>query len=212
MRTLYRAGLTARECPSQRCGACNIQRTICLDGQPLNTSARATIRPIAKADFPLVAELAHEIWCAHYITIITKAQIDYMLAGRFSPENLHRYIDASDRWMEVLDLQGKLVGYCSYAFTSTAHEMKLEQLYLLPSLHGQGLGKLMLDHVERRTISLECDSLVLQVNKRNEKAIKVYRRGGFAVREEVVVDIGNGFVMDDYIMSKRLIDQRDKAR
>jgi ribosomal protein S18 acetylase RimI-like enzyme len=47
--------------------------------------------------------------------------------------------------------------------------------------------------------------LILQVNKRNEKAIKLYRRAGFAVREEIVVDIGGGFVMDDYVMEKRLV-------
>lgn len=45
---------------------------------------------------------------------------------------------------------------------------------------------------------------MLQVNKRNEKAIRVYRGAGYGVREEVVVDIGSGFVMDDYIMEKRL--------
>jgi ribosomal protein S18 acetylase RimI-like enzyme len=62
----------------------------------------------------------------------------------------------------------------------------------------------MLGHVERRALDRGSRTLILQVNKRNEKAIKLYRRSGFAIREEVVVDIGGGFVMDDYVMAKRL--------
>jgi len=164
----------------------------------------ATIRPLEPRDFATVAALARTIWLAHYTTMITQAQIEYMLGGRFAPENLRRYLGAHDRWMDVLEAAHGLIGYCSYALTPAPGELKLEQLYLLPDLHGRGLGKRMLDHVERRAAELGCRVLVLQVNKRNEKAIKAYRRAAFSVREEVVVDIGQGYVMDDYIMEKRL--------
>jgi diamine N-acetyltransferase len=166
------------------------------------------IEPLRSMDFEPLAELAKSIWLAHYITIITREQIDYMLDGRFTADNLRRYLDANDRWMDVLRLDDRQVGYCSYALTGgpdpANSEMKLEQLYLLPELHGRGLGKAMLDHVEQRAIQQCCNTLMLQVNKRNEKAIRVYDRAGFKVREEVVVEIGNGFVMDDFIMAKQL--------
>jgi hypothetical protein len=35
-------------------------------------------------------------------------------------------------------------------------------------------------------------------------AISFYQRLGFAVREAVVFEIGNGFVIDDYVMEKPL--------
>jgi ribosomal protein S18 acetylase RimI-like enzyme len=164
----------------------------------------ATIRPLEPRDFAKVAALARTIWLAHYTAIITKAQIEYMLGGRFTPDNLSRYLGANDRWMEVLERNGELIGYCSYALTPTPGEMKLEQLYLIPDLHGRGLGKLMLDHVERRSVALGCSVLMLTVNKQNDKALKAYRRAAFSVRAEIVVDIGQGYVMDDYIMEKRL--------
>jgi ribosomal protein S18 acetylase RimI-like enzyme len=170
----------------------------------LSTRTDAVIRPLETADFEAVAKLAHTIWSAHYITMITQAQIDYMLAGRFTAENLMRYVDSDVRWMEVLEVGGELVGYCSYACTDRASEIKLEQLYLLPTLHGKGLGSHLLHHVERRAQTLGAETLFLQVNKQNEKAIRAYRRNGFDVREEIVLDIGNGYVMDDYIMQKRL--------
>ena len=163
-----------------------------------------TIRPLRADDFAPLSELAQQIWREHYSTIISLEQIAYMLQGRFTAANLQRYLDSNERWFDLLELNGELVGYCSYARTDVPTEMKLEQLYLLPRLHGQGLGKRMLNHVERRSTSLGCDSLMLQVNKRNDKAIQVYRRAGFGLREEVAVDIGAGFVMDDFILTKGL--------
>jgi ribosomal protein S18 acetylase RimI-like enzyme len=163
------------------------------------------LRPLEERDFDAVAAVARSIWLAHYTTLITTAQIEYMLGGRFAPDNLRLYLRAEDRWMDLLEVDGELAGYCSYALTSEIEEMKLEQLYLAPHLHGLGLGASMLRHVERRAFDRGSRTLILQVNKRNEKAIKLYRRAGFAVREEVVVDIGGGFVMDDYVMEKRLV-------
>ena len=44
----------------------------------------------------------------------------------------------------------------------------------------------------------------LTVNKGNTDSIAVYLKSGFVVREEAVFDIGSGYVMDDYVMEKRL--------
>jgi len=163
------------------------------------------IRPLEERDFASVTDLARTIWLAHYVTMISTEQIEYMLRGRFTHENLRRYLDSRERWMDVLECNGRLVGYCSYALTSAPGEIKLEQLYLLPELHGRGLGKHMLDHVERRALQLGGRSLLLQVNKRNEKGLALYRRASFTVREEIVFDVGQGFVMDDYVMAKPLV-------
>ena len=47
-------------------------------------------------------------------------------------------------------------------------------------------------------------TLMLNVNKHNTQAIRAYEKHGFAIRDAVVVDIGGGFVMDDYVMAKRI--------
>lgn len=164
----------------------------------------ATLAPLERADFETIAALARTIWFAHYTSIISKEQIEYMLGGRFTAANLARYLGAPDRWMHVLRVDGEVVGYSSHALTTTPREMKLEQLYLLPALHGRGLGKLMMEHIETHARELGCDTLMLQVNKRNTTAASVYFHSGFKVREEIVIDIGNGYVMDDYILAKPL--------
>ena len=42
------------------------------------------------------------------------------------------------------------------------------------------------------------------VNKHNDLAIRAYRAKGFQTIDAVETDIGNGFVMDDFIMEKRV--------
>ncbi|MGC0155186.1 GNAT family N-acetyltransferase [Chromobacterium vaccinii] len=166
----------------------------------------ATIRfdSLGPDDFAAVAELAGEIWHRHFIGMISREQIAYMLAGRYTPEKLGRYLGAPDRWFRLLRVDGGLCGYCSYALSPRPGEMKLEQLYLSEDRRGQGLGGRMMDEVEAAARAGGCDTLMLTVNRHNVGAIDVYLRRGFAVREEVAADIGNGFVMDDYVMEKRL--------
>jgi len=182
--------------------------------QPQLAFTDARLNALTAADFETFARMAETIWRAHYTRIIGSAQIDYMLAGRYTPEKLRLYLNADDRWLMLLRIDDRAVGYCSYALADDPgemkpteikpSEMKLEQLYLLPELHGQGLGKLMLHHVEEQARVRGRRTLMLQTNKRNDIAIAFYRKAGFTVREEAVFDVGGGFVMDDYVMEKVL--------
>jgi GNAT superfamily N-acetyltransferase len=160
--------------------------------------------PLGPDDFATIASLGERIWRQHYASMISLEQIDYMLAGRYTPEKLAAYVGASDRWMYVVrDDDGAPIGYLSYKQLS-ADEVKLEQLYLLAERRGGGLGGRMITHVEDHARALGCARLMLTVNKQNRDSIAVYERRGFAVRESAVFDIGGGYVMDDYVMEKRL--------
>jgi len=165
----------------------------------------AVLQPLAAADFAPLAALAETIWRQHFQRFISVAQIEYMLAGRYTAGNLGKYLDAPDRWLDVLWLDGERVGYCSHAGTAISTEMRLEQLYVLSALHGRGLGGLMMRHVEAHARELGMHTLILTVNRHNANSIAVYRHAGFTVREEKCFDIGNGYVMDDYVMEKRLV-------
>jgi ribosomal protein S18 acetylase RimI-like enzyme len=80
--------------------------------------------------------------------------------------------------------------------------MKLEQLYLLESFRGKGLGRLMIRRVDTVARVKNLQSIILQVNKQNADSISIYRKAEFQVRESAIFDIGNGYFMDDYIMQK----------
>lgn len=162
------------------------------------------IDPLSESDFDTVAQLADTIWRSHYMLMISIAQIDYMLAGRYVPERLRHYIDSQERWLWLLRVDGVPAGYCSCSLGDDAGEMKLEQLYLLSEHKGRGFGGRMLRHVEENTRALGRSRLYLTVNKGNTDSIAMYSKSGFAVREEAVFDIGNGYVMDDHVMEKKL--------
>jgi GNAT superfamily N-acetyltransferase len=83
--------------------------------------------------------------------------------------------------------------------------MKLHKLYLLPEYHGTGIGARALAAVEQTARDNAATALVLNVNRHNLKAIRAYERAGWHVAEEVVADIGNGYVMDDFVMTKQLL-------
>ena len=174
----------------------------------LEHSSGRMLAPVTETDFSALRALAETIWRQHYASIISVAQIEYMLAVRFSQDALREYTSAAGKWLELLLVSGRAVGYCGYELASDGGEpscspaMKLGQLYLLESHRGLGLGRSMLHHIEGRTRENGGPVLWLQVNKRNTEAIGFYRSAGFEVLREAVMDIGGGFVMDDYLMAK----------
>lgn len=164
-----------------------------------NEIVRAT-----EAGLPAISELAGVIWRACYPGIITSEQIDYMLARMYSLDVLRDEIRSQGICYDRLLLDGELAGFASYGPTSEPGVIKLHKLYLLPELHGRGLGSRLLQHVEREVRTGGARRLILSVNKRNANAIAAYQRNGFRIVESVVTDIGGDFVMDDYIMAKEL--------
>lgn len=160
---------------------------------------------LTEDEFPVVRELAQTIWRQHYVGIISREQIEYMLAGRLSDDALRDNLQAPDKWLDLLRLSDIPVGYCGYELSRDAPDaLKVGQLYVLENHREKGLGRFMLGSVGRRARELDRLTLILQVNKRNTGAIGFYQRAGFEVVQEAVFDIGAGFVMDDYVMAKRV--------
>lgn len=160
-----------------------------------------SIVPATPADIPLLQQLARRIWLAHYPGIITVEQIEYMLARGYAAEVIKREMtEEGITWLKVVD-DGNAIGFAAFG-PYGEQQIKLHKLYLDVGRHGQGIGSAVLREVEQQIASTGATSIVLNVNKYNHKAIKSYQRNGYQVAEEVVNDIGNGFVMDDYVMKK----------
>lgn len=170
-----------------------------------STDRSVTLEPVGEGEFAILRELSGAIWRRHYPAMISTAQIEYMLARRFADDLLREICGAADRWLELLRVDSVPVGYCGYELSRERPEaMRLGQLYLLEGHRGRGLGRLMLRRVEDRARGAGRSSIVLQVNRNNADAIRFYRGRGFTVVREAVFDIGSGFVMDDFVMEKRV--------
>jgi ribosomal protein S18 acetylase RimI-like enzyme len=162
------------------------------------------ILPVAEEHLPAIAELAGIIWRACYPGIISPAQIEFMLEQMYSIERLRDEIQRSGICYRRMLVDNELAGFASFGPTEEPHTSKLHKLYLHPKYHHQGLGTLLLQQCERELRAAGVRKLILAVNKQNSKAIHVYQQNGFTIAQSVVVDIGGGFVMDDYVMEKQL--------
>src|SRR6185369_14231505 len=149
-----------------------------------------------------IAALAGVIWRSCYPGIISGAQIEYMLQRIYDPAVMRREIEGGVEYFRAT-AEGELRGFAACGPDSPG-TYKLHKLYVHPDAQGQGVGRALLSRVEERARAGGAHTLILNVNKRNERAIQVYRRQGFQAIESVVVDIGGGFVMDDFVMGKGL--------
>ena len=165
---------------------------------------RARVARAAESDLAAVAELARVIWRKHYPGIISHEQIEYMLALGYSFDALRSFITDGGAGLDLAYVGEKLAGFAGYYRPGPPDELKLDKLYVHQDHHGRGVGSRLIAHVERAASEQGRPTLILNVNKQNTKAIRIYESKGFAIREPVVVDIGGGFVMDDYVMMKRL--------
>ena len=170
------------------------------------SNEKAHISAVSEHDVDAVARLAREIWYLHYPGIITVSQIDYMLDQRYQPAAIASQIKSNEAWWDKVATGSTLAGFAGYEPGSDAVSVKLDKLYIHPRVQGRGFGYALVQHVEARSRERGFSRLYLQVNKGNTASIAFYRRAGFAVTETVIVDIGNGYVMDDFVMSKQLGD------
>ena len=152
-------------------------------------------------DFDRIARLADIIWREHYTPIIGKAQVAYMLEHFQSGDAIARQV--ADGMVYFLIQEGSTpVGYL--AIQKRGQELFLSKVYLLREYRGLGIGKKAMDFIVEKAREFQCDRIALTVNKNNDLSIKAYEKMGFENKGALVTDIGEGFVMDDYLMVNSL--------
>ena len=148
-----------------------------------------------------VAALADEIWNEHFPPIIGQAQVDYMLENLQSAPAISRQIAGGYEYY-LVNLEGRPAGYLALVPSVDEGAVQLSKLYVRSEHRGGGLGKAIIDFAERRCAELGARTLWLTVNQHNAGPIAFYERRGFTRDGELVMDIGGGFVMQDYKMVK----------
>lgn len=163
------------------------------------------IREAGTEDIPVIRSIAHEAWPhAYFPSILGTEQLAYMLRLLYSEKALTDAMTKKNQHFFLLEEGGTALGFTSctphHARSTVTH---LNKLYVLPSVLGTGAGKRLLQHVVRYAANEGDKVIELNVNKRN-KAIGFYEHQGFRIVREEVIDIGQGYVMDDYVMGRQL--------
>lgn len=158
---------------------------------------KVILQPAGIEDIPKIYKLAEEIWNDHYVSIIGKEQVDYMLDKFYSPAYMLKSMNAGEKY--YLILYGKnLIGYLAFSALKNG-EWFMNKFYLKQNNQRSGLGTEALRIWEEMTSP---NLLRLQVNRKNYKSINFYFKNGFYIHDIGDFDIGNGFSMDDFIMIK----------
>ena len=174
-------------------------------------------------DLQTVAQAAHDIWFEYWPALIGQAQTEYMVKNMQSLEAIRRDIfETGYRYWLLYDGAGTLVGYTSalaedfsddpFGPEAVKHgreiskravrRLFISKIYLYAKERGKHYASRVIEFYEQLCRDEDLQAMYLTVNRGNALAIRAYLGRGFETIEEVAADIGEGFVMDDYIMSK----------
>ncbi|ACU02317.1 GNAT family N-acetyltransferase [Pedobacter heparinus] len=161
------------------------------------------LRKAKEQDIPSIQNIANKTWPEAYGDMISKEQISYMLDKMYNKGELLSQFQQGHIFL-IAEEDDKDLGFAGFSVIDSKNQVyKLHKLYILPQMHGMGVGKLLINEVVNVIKKAGGKYLQLNVN-RNNKAVRFYETAGFKIKETVDLDIGNGFLMNDYVMEKRL--------
>ncbi len=160
------------------------------------------VRVVTKEQIQTLANLAKLIWTSHYTPIIGKNQVDYMVEKYQSVKAILEQIENENYLYFLLYQNREPAGY--FSFKLDENEVFLSKLYVKAELRKKGLGRKAMTFIQNITAENCLKNIRLTVNKNNKDSISAYLKLGFENVGPLVTDIGNGFVMDDYVLRKTL--------
>lgn len=175
------------------------------------------IVPATPADYATIQSIAHRTWPDTFGAILSPTQIAYMLNMMYSEAAIVEQVGKGHVFHILLAESGESsagyigtgfkkyvpVGYVSHQLDYLPGTTKIHKIYLLPTTQGKGYGRALIDHVERSARAADQATLRLDVNYQNA-AVGFYEYLGFRKIERCNTDIGNGYLMEDWIMEKPL--------
>jgi ribosomal protein S18 acetylase RimI-like enzyme len=147
-----------------------------------------------------VQHIAHQTWPLTFKDILTPEQIQYMLEWMYNLDTLKQQFHEGQQFYAVKE-NDRFIGFTAIELHHPEREnVKIHKLYVLPEFHGKGIGLALVDQVKVVALSEKMKTILLNVNRFNS-AVSFYEKYGFRTVKEEVIDIGNGFVMDDFVMA-----------
>ncbi|WP_297516222.1 GNAT family N-acetyltransferase [Flavobacterium sp.] len=161
------------------------------------------IRPATPDDCIVIQTLAHQIWPEVYASILSPAQLSYMLDMFYALEALQRQMAAGQQFL-ILEDNHVAQGFAAYQLDYTPGVTQLHKLYVRTAQQHKGWGSALLEAIEQRAIQSGQHTLRLNVNRFNNAQF-FYQKKGFQTVETIDIPIGEGYLMEDFVMEKKLL-------
>ena len=160
------------------------------------------IEKYTEEHFSSVRAIAKEVWPNVYGTILSAAQLDYMMEMMYSVAALQNQVNKLQHHFIVAKENEECIGFASFEYNyKETNATKIHKIYIYTHQQGKGIGTQLINYIACEAKSAAQNALLLNVN-RNNTALDFYRRLGFVVQKEEDIPIGNGFLMEDYVMEK----------
>lgn len=157
------------------------------------------IRLLKRDELYMVQDVAHATWPSTFAEILTLEQIEYMLDWMYNNQRLVENLELGHEFYGFFE-NDKVVGFMEVEPSIQASSvLKIHKLYVLPSLQGSGIGRQLILQAITSAKVHKNNSVTLNVNRFN-KAVTFYQKIGFSILKEEDISIGNGFLMEDYVM------------
>ena len=151
--------------------------------------------PATPSDIPTIYQLAVKIWNHHYVPIVGRDQVEYMLAKIYSTEDLMQQMTEKKHQFYLIEIDEYVCGFIS---VSGEEDMFIHKFYIDQDVQGKGYGaetfRVLLN------LYLSAKSFNLTVNRSNYKSINFYFKLGFKIDRVADFDIGQGYFMNDFVM------------
>ncbi|WP_291285440.1 GNAT family N-acetyltransferase [Flavobacterium sp.] len=162
-----------------------------------------TISEATVSDIKLIQKIVHITWPITYGEILTKEQLVYMLDLFYSEEALTDQLIKKEQLFYRIDENDTNIGFIGIEHNYKGKAVtKIHKIYLLPETQGKGIGKKVIEEIEKLGAENNSQALSLNVNRFNT-ALGFYKKIGFEIIGESDLDIGNGYLMEDYVMEKK---------
>jgi GNAT superfamily N-acetyltransferase len=155
------------------------------------------------SDFKTIQDIAYQTWPIAYGEILSQPQLDYMLESFYNEATLKESIVNQGHHFILAQEGADTLGFASFEHFSIKKETKIHKIYILPSAQGKGVGKALINYVVNEARKQGSLTLCLNVNRFN-KVIAFYEKMGFSIRSEVNIELEHGYLMEDYVMEKKL--------
>ncbi len=163
-----------------------------------------SIRKAETNDCTLIRELASQIWGPTYQSILSQEQLDYMFEMMYSVEHIKQQMTEFKHQYFIVYMGDRPVGYLSIEKESDNNYI-FQKIYSLPELRGKGIGRYMIEQgiSYLKTVHPLPFTIELYVNRENP-AVGFYEHIGMKKTATRDHDIGNGYLMNDYIMTMKV--------
>ena len=154
-------------------------------------------------DLKTIHDMAQVVFRQTYHEILSSQQMEYMMEWMYSLPNLRNQLSDGHAYF-IAYMDGTPCGYMSIqqeGFHEDVMVFHLHKLYVMSSMHGKGIGRLLFNQAQEYVSERFASSRIeLNVNRKNP-AVHFYRHIGMRVLREGDFHIGEGFYMNDSLLS-----------